>query len=79
MRREVGGRVKREGTQVYLWLIHVYIWQKPTQYCKASILQLKINKFNSKENCTGKFHGPLRQLNKQNSMNTDCHFADKVL
>ena len=29
---------------VYLWLTHVDIWQKPTQYCKAIILQLKINK-----------------------------------
>ena len=27
------------------WLIHVDIWLKPTQYCKAIILQLKINKF----------------------------------
>ena len=41
--REVGGRLKREGTSVYLWLIQVGIWQKPTQYCKAIILQLKIN------------------------------------
>ena len=32
-------------TYVYLWLIHVDIWQKPTQYCKAIIFQLKINKF----------------------------------
>ena len=31
------------GHYVYLWLIHVAIWQKPTQYCKAIILQLKIN------------------------------------
>ena len=30
---------------VDLLLIHVDIWQKPTQYCKAIILQLKINKF----------------------------------
>ena len=42
---EVGRRFKREGTYVYLWLIHVAIWQKPTQYCKAIILQLKINNF----------------------------------
>ena len=41
---EVGGKFKEEGTYVYLWLIHVDIWQKPTQYCKAIILQLKINK-----------------------------------
>ena len=41
---EVGGRIKREGTYVYLWLIHVAVWQKLTQHCKAIILQLKINK-----------------------------------
>ena len=30
-----GGReAQREGTYVYLWLIHVDAWQKPTQYCK---------------------------------------------
>ena len=39
---EVGGRFKREGAYVYLWLIHVDVWQKPTQHCKAIILQLKI-------------------------------------
>jgi len=33
----------REGTYVYLWLIHVDVSQKPTQHCKAIILQLKIN------------------------------------
>ena len=38
-----GGRFKREGTYVYLWLTRVDVWQKPTQYCKAIILQLKIN------------------------------------
>ena len=36
-------RGKREGLYVYLWLIHVVIQQKPTQHCKAIILQLKIN------------------------------------
>ena len=33
-----GGRFKREGTYVYLWLIPVSVPQKPTQYCKAIIL-----------------------------------------
>jgi len=42
--REVAGRFKREGTYVYLWLIHVDVWQKRTQYWKAIIPQLKINK-----------------------------------
>ena len=41
---KVGKRFKREGTYVYLQLIHVDVWQKPTQYCKAIILQLKLNK-----------------------------------
>ena len=40
---EVGGRFRREGTYIYLWVIHVDTLQKPTQYCKAIILQLKIN------------------------------------
>ena len=34
--------LKWEGTWVNL--IHVDVWQKPTQYCKEIILQLKINK-----------------------------------
>ena len=42
-RWELGGRFKREGTYVYIWLIHIDVWQKPTQYYKAIILQLKIN------------------------------------
>ena len=41
MGREMGQRFKGEGTYIYLWLIHVVIWQKPSQFCKAIILQLK--------------------------------------
>ena len=32
---------KREGTYVYLWLIHVDVWQKISKLCKAIILQLE--------------------------------------
>ena len=39
--REMGGQFKGEGTYVDLWLIHVDVWQKPTKFCKAIILQLK--------------------------------------
>ena len=39
MGREMGGRFKREGIYVYLWLIHVEVWQKTTKFCKAIILQ----------------------------------------
>ena len=38
----VGGRFDRQGTSVYLWLIHIHVWQEPTQHYKAIILQLKI-------------------------------------
>ena len=43
------GSFKREETYVDLWLIHVDVWQKPTQYYKAIILQLKINKLGKKK------------------------------
>ena len=39
MGREV---FKREGAYVYLWRIHVDVWQKPLQYYKVIILQFKI-------------------------------------
>ena len=42
--RGVGGGIKSKGTYGYLWLIHVDVWQKPTQYWTSIILQLKINK-----------------------------------
>ena len=39
---EGGGRdVQKGAIYVYLWLIHVDVSQKPTEFCKAIILQLK--------------------------------------
>ena len=43
----MGGRLKREGTHVYLWLTHVDELWRPTQYCGAIFLQL--NKFGGKK------------------------------
>ena len=37
------GIFKKEGTYVYIWLIHTVIWQNPIQCCEAIIIQLKIN------------------------------------
>ena len=36
----------QDGGDIYvdLQLIHIVVWQKPTQHCKAIILQLKILK-----------------------------------
>ena len=39
-----GRGFKREGTFVYQCLLHADVRQKPTQHCKAIILQLKRNK-----------------------------------
>ena len=41
----MGGKFKREEKYVYLWWIHIDVWLKPTAYCKAIILQIKINNF----------------------------------
>ena len=39
--REVEVGVQEGGAHLYLWLIHVDVWQRPSQYCKVIILQLK--------------------------------------
>ena len=36
-----GREVEEGGGTVYLWLIHVDVWQKQTKFCKAIILQFK--------------------------------------
>ena len=38
----VRGRLKRKEIYGYLWLIHIVVWQKPIQHCKAIICRLKI-------------------------------------
>ena len=40
--RDLGEGFSGEGTYVYLSLIHADVWQKPTQYYKVIILQLKL-------------------------------------
>ena len=44
----MGGRLINEGTEVYLQLTDVDVWQRSKQHCKAIILQLKIRKFRGK-------------------------------
>ena len=53
----MGGRLTREGTHVYLWVVHVDVWQKPAQYrnyppiknkIKPKVLKI-LNKFVNKE------------------------------
>ena len=35
---EMGGEFRTEG-HVYLWLIRVDVWQRPTEYCRTIVLQ----------------------------------------
>ena len=42
--KEVGGGFSIRG-HVHPWLIHVDVWQKPSQNCKVIILQLNLKKF----------------------------------
>ena len=38
----IGGlRIGGVTTHVHLWPIHADVWQKPSQYCKVTVLQLK--------------------------------------
>ena len=45
------GRKIQEGGDIYiyLWLIHMVLWKKATQHCKAINIQLKINLKKEKE------------------------------
>ena len=40
-----GGREFQEGEDICMPVADVSVWQKPTQYCKAIILQLEIKFF----------------------------------
>ena len=55
MGRQTGGSFKRERTYVYLWLIHVNVWQKTAKFCKAIILQLKNTLIKKKDFSLTKF------------------------
>ena len=68
MGKEVGGRLKREGAYVFLWLIHVNVWQKPTQFFKAIILQFKIKKNFFKDSSAVRFF--------KKTLNQGFHEAD---
>ena len=50
-----------------LWLMHVDVWQKPTQYCKAIILQLKKKNKNMLNSTILPLHQNLVKLETRNS------------
>ena len=50
---QVGGRLKKEGLRVSVWLTHVVLQQRLTQHCKAIIFQFKGKKKGSGLCCQG--------------------------
>ena len=60
-------KVQEGVTYLYLWLIRVAVWQKPTQYCKAIMLQLKINHLR-KHKCANQW-GPWFRASKDGVRN----------
>ena len=59
---EKGRGFRREGTYVYLWLIHVDVWQRPKKYYKVITLQLK-----KKKEYIGYLVSPLPGKNPENA------------
>ena len=51
---EGDGREVQKGIYIYLWLIHVEVWQKTAKFFKAIILQLKKKK--DRRNCVLPLH-----------------------
>ena len=49
-------------TDGHLWLNHVNVWRKPTQHCKAIILQLKIDAFKKPQPADRILQNPLLLL-----------------
>ena len=42
-----GPRLGKEGLYIQLWLIHVVVWQKPTQHCKNKQTKKQKNKISA--------------------------------
>ena len=59
-----GGGVQNGGIHVYLWPILVHVWQKPSQYCKVIIFQLKLFKLKKQK--------VSRDLTRFMSQNGEC-------
>ena len=65
--------VPRQGMCVHLWLTHADVWQEPTQYCEAIILQLKKNTFIPKKPVSSTFRY-LEDLYKKRLTSLSCLF-----
>lgn len=71
----------REVQDVHPWLIHVNVSQKPPQYCKVVILQLKYNlKINFKNLIGIEYHIGLKELPFKTIIERQkIYFSEQVL
>ena len=53
------------GDILYLWLVHVVVWQKPAQHYRAIILQLKISERQDRMECSAFVHSIIFQYQLQ--------------
>ena len=74
----VGGRFKREGTHVCLWLIHIVVRQKPTQHCKAISLQLKKKKTQNQGKKTPQKHETWNSFEDKKEMPEEVEALDVI-
>ena len=70
-----GREVEEGGETVYLWLIHVDVWQKQTKFCKAIILQFKNKLKKKKERKAGHSQGDT-VVHRQNFIPQDTLGSD---
>ena len=54
----VGGRLRRKGICIYIWLIHDDVPQKLIQHCKTIIFQFKISTLKNVYVCPYHFNFP---------------------
>ena len=56
----MGGRLEREGINIYLWLIHIVVQEKTIQHCQVIKNKLKKKKTQPKEHYL--FYFPFKKV-----------------
>ena len=60
------GEAWERGDILYLWLIHIVVWQEPTHYCKTIVLQSKKKKKRKKRKNSNQLQKKEKEKNCEN-------------